>query len=300
MLKTLVDVNNYITCSKPVAKILGLNAAVILGELCSLSNLFNDREFYCTMDRLSEETCLSERAVRASLKVLVEYGILRIVRKGLPRKNYYYIDKDKLSERLGILLDEYSEKKKKVIEAKGCGTDKCPLKNCEACSKSCHRETVSDSKSDTTGDSKSDTTFKKEIRERNNDKDIITSEPPSKQSCPPSPRNDVERVEVKYMEMFDSLRKNGRINLVDYNWGGGNLKVRKALIRRWLDRYPVQRVCSAMELAAKDDWIVNETSFCLTVILSNNVFARLLNGKRGTTKGPAFSDGERDYGSTDF
>ena len=88
---------NFITYSKVVARKLGVNAAVLLGQFCSYQNLA-EGEFYREQSLIAEDTCLSVYEIRKAVDVLVENELLVVERKGVPAKNFYKIDENKLSD----------------------------------------------------------------------------------------------------------------------------------------------------------------------------------------------------------
>lgn len=88
---------NFITYSKVVARKLGVNAAVLLGQFCSYQNLA-EGEFYREQSLIAEDTCLSIYEIRKAVDVLVENELLVVERKGVPAKNFYKIDENKLSD----------------------------------------------------------------------------------------------------------------------------------------------------------------------------------------------------------
>lgn len=95
----IIAKENFITYSKVAARKLGVNAAVLLGQFCSYQNLA-EGEFYREQSLISEDTCLSVYEIRKAVEVLTEAEILTVERKGIPAKNFYKIDEDKLSELL--------------------------------------------------------------------------------------------------------------------------------------------------------------------------------------------------------
>ena len=97
----LLAKENYIAYSKPLAKIIGVDEAILFGALCSISNL-HGYEFFCQQDRLCCETCLTEYRLRNATKSLQKSGLLRIEKRGLPAKNYYCLDETKLVELLDL------------------------------------------------------------------------------------------------------------------------------------------------------------------------------------------------------
>lgn len=94
MILNLISQKNFITFNKVLAKKIGLEEALVLGQVCSLSNLFNDKEFYFTYAEIEEETCLTEYAVKKAVQHLIELKILSMTRKGCPCRNWYSINED--------------------------------------------------------------------------------------------------------------------------------------------------------------------------------------------------------------
>lgn len=91
---------NFIAYSKPLAKKIGIDEAIVFGELCSMCNLYGDAEFFCEQQRICDDTCLTEYRLRNALKNLSECGLISIVKKGLPAKNYYTLYEETFLELL--------------------------------------------------------------------------------------------------------------------------------------------------------------------------------------------------------
>lgn len=94
----LLAQKNFITYSKVIAKLYGVNAAILLGAMCGYQSCHNDEEFYKTQDEISDDTCLGIYEIKEGLKTLKAVGILRVTRKGMPAQNYYYVTANKLAE----------------------------------------------------------------------------------------------------------------------------------------------------------------------------------------------------------
>ena len=97
----LLAKENYITYHKGLAKKLGVDEAILFGEMCSLTNVYGD-EFFCDQETLMEETCLTEYRVRNAVKTLQEVGLLTVERKGMPAKNYYTLNEDVLIDMIDL------------------------------------------------------------------------------------------------------------------------------------------------------------------------------------------------------
>lgn len=95
----LISNDNFITFSKPIAKKYGVNAAILLGAMCSWQKHFGG-EFFKSQESLKEETCLGIYQIKEAVKVLIDSGILTVTLKGMPFQNYYFISASKLGENL--------------------------------------------------------------------------------------------------------------------------------------------------------------------------------------------------------
>lgn len=131
----LIASDNYITLNKTLLKKLGVEATILFGALCSYQRYFNGEEFYKEQDKLIEDTCLTEYLLRNATKILKDLGLISVIKKGLPAKNYYKVNADKLLE---------------LLTTSGAKFD-----------------TTGDIKNDTTGSVKIDTTYNKNTTNKN-------------------------------------------------------------------------------------------------------------------------------------
>lgn len=108
--------DGYIIINKHLAKDIGLNEAILLGELASEYNYWCDRGelidgwFYSTIENVEEQTTLSGYQQRMALKHLEDIGLVRVERKGTPAKRYLYLDIKALNNKLLKNLTTRSEK----------------------------------------------------------------------------------------------------------------------------------------------------------------------------------------------
>ncbi len=97
---------NYIILNKGMAKILGINASILLGELCSEYEYWKshgqleDDYFYSTIDNIEENTTLSKNTQTTALNILKKKGLIETKVMGLPAKRYFKINQKKLEEML--------------------------------------------------------------------------------------------------------------------------------------------------------------------------------------------------------
>lgn len=114
----LLAKENYITYHKGLAKKLGVDEAILFGEMCSLTNVYGD-EFFCDQETLMEETCLTEYRLRNAVKTLQDVGLLKVERKGMPARNYYTLNEDVLID----MLDLHRTSCAKFDTTRGCNFD---------------------------------------------------------------------------------------------------------------------------------------------------------------------------------
>lgn len=104
----LIASSNYITVNKELIKLLGIDEAIILGELASEYEYWGrrgelqDDYFYSTIENIEENTTLSEYKQRKALNNLKEQGIIDIKIKDIPAKRYIKINEEQVSKLLNI------------------------------------------------------------------------------------------------------------------------------------------------------------------------------------------------------
>lgn len=103
---SLLAASSFITFNKAVAANVGIDEAILLGELCGLQTMYGEGFFY-EQQKIMEDTCLSEYRFRQALNNLKKPEIVTIEKKGIPCKNHYTINKDKLVDLLNVLKTSY-------------------------------------------------------------------------------------------------------------------------------------------------------------------------------------------------
>jgi len=93
ILKLLAS-KSFIIYSKPIAKLIGKDEAILWGQFCSLYDLFNEDEFYFEQDRMMEDTQFTLHTLRKTTKRLKELGLISIKKKGIPAKYYYKLNEN--------------------------------------------------------------------------------------------------------------------------------------------------------------------------------------------------------------
>ena len=104
ILKTIAS-RNFITVNKLLAHYIGLNESLILGELASEWDYYNemgqlepDGYFYVTVEKLWLNTTIKEDLQRKVLKNLEKYGIVEISYRGIPRKRFIRLNEKAIEE----------------------------------------------------------------------------------------------------------------------------------------------------------------------------------------------------------
>lgn len=90
----ILATDNFITVNRTVASIVGLEAAVIFGELASESNYWSqhnpdaDGWFFSTVENLEKRTFLSAHQQRNAIQRLEEQGWIETEKKGMPARRF--------------------------------------------------------------------------------------------------------------------------------------------------------------------------------------------------------------------
>lgn len=100
----LISTSNFIIVNKDLIKVLGLEGAILLGELASEYDYWNnkneieDEYFYSTIENIEEKTTLTAYKQRKGLENLKNKGIIDIQIRGIPAKRYIKINEEKVIE----------------------------------------------------------------------------------------------------------------------------------------------------------------------------------------------------------
>lgn len=104
----ILAANNFFIFNKDIAKNYGTNVALLLGSLCNRYSYYQKKKelliidgkeyFFCIREHIYNDTGLTEYFQRQATKILENLGILQIKRKGIPSKNFYHINTQKLNE----------------------------------------------------------------------------------------------------------------------------------------------------------------------------------------------------------
>ena len=117
---SLLSSDGYIIINKKLAKKIGIESAILIGELCAeymyysnTDKLDEDGGFYSTRENIEANTTLNSYAQRKVMNELQEANIIQIKRKGIPAKNFYYINSEELEK---VLSDDTDHDTKDFTE----------------------------------------------------------------------------------------------------------------------------------------------------------------------------------------
>ena len=100
---SLIATSNFITVNRTIAEIVGLEAAVVFGELASESLYWQengqseDGWFFSTVENLEKRTYLSAHSQRLALNKLEEQGWISVEKRGMPAKRYIRIHEEEIA-----------------------------------------------------------------------------------------------------------------------------------------------------------------------------------------------------------
>jgi hypothetical protein len=100
----ILNGNNYFSVNREIARVIGLNAAIILSEIidkfCYFESkgLLNDGWFYLTVEDVEERTTLAKDAQAGAIRILKEKSLIETKQMGMPSKRHFRIFKEKFTE----------------------------------------------------------------------------------------------------------------------------------------------------------------------------------------------------------
>ena len=99
----LISSDSFITLNKELIRAVGLEEAIILGELASEldywqknNGLTEDGYFFSTVENVEEKTTLSDYKQRKALNSLQKLGLIELDVRGIPPKRYIKLNEQKI------------------------------------------------------------------------------------------------------------------------------------------------------------------------------------------------------------
>ncbi len=102
----LISSSSYIVVNKDLMRLLGINEAILLGELASESIYWensgktDDGWFYSTIQNLEEKTTLNAKKQQKALNTLQKHGLIDIALRGIPCKRYIKLNEENIEKLL--------------------------------------------------------------------------------------------------------------------------------------------------------------------------------------------------------
>ena len=277
----LLSNNGFISCNKHLARLIGLHEALIIGEFCSLYDLYNGVEFYCPSERLQHETCLSEKQIRNALLHLQAAGIISITKKGQPCKNYYTLHTDKLES--VIMTEEESKGKLEQQnlpnkDSNNCGTsseESAPLLNNKILTNKILENNICETNSDFP--ELEDCPMPTNKKSTNVDLHTSKNHSSSKKSEQSFPEKDYSDCMTIYYKNRDELSKTQNVTSTIYN-----VKVYKKRLRQFFLQYGVEYTKRGISNSIRHSWI-KKTDYSLNAVLAPTMFDDYIAGSIGTS-----------------
>lgn len=100
----LIASNNFIVLNKTLISLLGIDEALILGELASEYDYWlgqgkvDDGWFFSTVENIERNTTLSKYKQKKALENLQQKGLISLKIKGIPAKRYVKINEEAISQ----------------------------------------------------------------------------------------------------------------------------------------------------------------------------------------------------------
>ena len=86
---TILSQSNFMIVNKTLAKKMGLINSIIVSNLCSLDDKYGNG-FFFSQEEMADTCCICLDTLKKGLSYLKKEGFIKIEKKGLPCKNYYY------------------------------------------------------------------------------------------------------------------------------------------------------------------------------------------------------------------
>jgi DNA-binding Lrp family transcriptional regulator len=96
LLSKTIGKNAYWSLNKQLVRNIGLEATLILQHIIDLQEVFAKNEIFQSQPNMATELGISEYSVKNKIVELNKAGYITIVKKGVPCKNYYSTNDDKI------------------------------------------------------------------------------------------------------------------------------------------------------------------------------------------------------------
>ena len=103
ILASLLSSSSYIITNKFLIKAVGTDAAILIGELCSEYNYWEQKDglkdeewFFSTRENIEDNTGLSDHTQRVAINLLEKKKLIETKRMGIPCKTYYKLNEENI------------------------------------------------------------------------------------------------------------------------------------------------------------------------------------------------------------
>ena len=124
----LLASRNFIVVNKEIAKKIGLDEAIMIGELASEYSYWEDKDgitedgfFFSTVENVQENTTFTQYKQQRTLDKLKELGLVYVERRDVPAKRYIRLREDNIAKLFAGKEYEYTQKeepKKEKVDYK--------------------------------------------------------------------------------------------------------------------------------------------------------------------------------------
>lgn len=276
----LLSNTGFISCNKAIARLLGLTEAILLGELCSISEMFGGEEFYFSQEKLSNDTTLSEYQICNALKHLKETGVLNITKKGLPCRNFYSINEERVVQ---LLDSETSSQKTKEQTPEKFG-DSC-LKNSGTFNNKNTEIRIQNKNTSSpvpaSVSQPSTSSYDDSIPETQSSQQPEQSVHHFSASAEKSKTTKTKRQSFP-REMYNRAidRYNSNLKKINPNARGMTYEDSRSLWYGVFKRFPnIEDVLTVLDNGMKDSWVVNTAGYSFKSMFGSSQALKLLNGQ---------------------
>ena len=96
----------YWTLNKSLVQSIGLESTLILQHIIDLQDAFDKDEIFQSQPAMAKELGISEYAIKNRIPELIKLGLINVIKKGVPCKNYYSTNDSKIIDILLNGLDD--------------------------------------------------------------------------------------------------------------------------------------------------------------------------------------------------
>jgi len=329
----LLSTNGFLMCNKAFGKFYENNTALVLAELCSCFEYFNGKEFFIQLPRLEFNTNLSAHQIRKAMECLESLGILSVTKKGLPAKNWYFINEKTLlevmnnctlrfQEALIELNQDYADVQNidnqllkslttrdlkiepQLINHNNKPNNIISLSTSNLNSDSTRESDnlhsfVTDSLSESTTSENSEIPFSSKKCERKSTKSSESNKRSSSKQNDSFPKAYYDQCFETYKQCYEKLRASDSVFGTYY----APLKTCNSRLKHWFEVFGLEKTLEGIRNASQDDFCVKTLGYNFLKILSEGVFpdrVNKVNNSKCATSSPKKMSAIERFGKQDY